>query len=53
MESFIVESWRLHVEAAVAAEQQLGASVILNVRYEDMHRDDRGTIRAMPGAYRG
>ena len=45
VESFIVESWRLHVEAAVAAEQQLGASVILNVRYEDMHRDDRGTIR--------
>jgi Sulfotransferase family len=45
VESFITESWRLHVEAAVAAEKQLGASVILNVRYEDMHRDDRGTIR--------
>jgi hypothetical protein len=45
VESFITESWRLHVEAAVAAEQQLGSSVILNVRYEDMHRDDRGIIR--------
>ena len=45
VESFITESWRLHVEAAVAAEQRLGSSVILNVRYEDMHRDDRGIIR--------
>jgi hypothetical protein len=45
IESFIAESWRLHVEAAVAAQEQLGASVVLNVRYEDMHRDDRGTIR--------
>lgn len=45
IESFINESWRLHVEAAVAAEKQLGPSVILNVRYEDMHRDDRNIIR--------
>ena len=45
IESFITESWRLHVEAAVAAEQQLGSGVILNVRYEDMHRDDGGIIR--------
>jgi hypothetical protein len=45
IESFITESWRLHVEAAIAAEKQFGSSVILNVRYEDMHRDDRGIIR--------
>jgi sulfotransferase family protein len=45
VQSFITESWRLHVEAAVAAEKQLGASVILNVRYEDMHRNDRDIIR--------
>lgn len=49
VESFITESWKLHVEAAVAAEQQLGSSVILNVRYEDMHRDDRNTIRRCLG----
>jgi Sulfotransferase domain len=45
VESFITESWKLHVEAAVAAEEQLGASVILNVRYEDMHRDDGNIVR--------
>ena len=45
VESFITESWKMHVEAAVAAEQQLGSSVVLNVRYEDMHQDDRGVIR--------
>jgi hypothetical protein len=44
IESFITESWKMHVEAAVAAEQQLGPGVILNIRYEDMHKDEQGTI---------
>jgi hypothetical protein len=45
VETFITQSWRLHVDAAVAAEQQLGTGVILNVRYEDMHKDDGTIIR--------
>jgi hypothetical protein len=45
VESFITESWKVPVEAAVAAQERLGPSVILNVRYEDMHRDERNVIR--------
>ncbi len=45
VESFITQSWRMHVEAAVAAEQKLGPQAILNVRYEDMHRDEAAVIR--------
>jgi hypothetical protein len=45
IQSFITESWKLHVEAAVAAERQLGREVILNIRYEDMHHDEPEIIR--------
>jgi Sulfotransferase family len=46
VQSFITESWKLHVEAAVAVERQLGSEVILNVRYEDMHHDEAGIIQS-------
>ncbi|HEY1923045.1 MAG TPA: sulfotransferase [Tepidisphaeraceae bacterium] len=46
VQSFITESWKLHVEAAVAAERVLGKEVILNVRYEDMHHDEPEIIRS-------
>lgn len=45
VESFITQSWKMHVEAAAAAEQQLGPQAILNVRYEDMHRDEAAVVR--------
>src|SRR5205809_3366212 len=44
VESFITQSWRTHVEAAVSAEQQFGADVFLNIRYEDMHRDEANVL---------
>jgi hypothetical protein len=37
--AFVNESWRHHVEAAVAAERRLGSGTFLNVRYEDLHAD--------------
>jgi len=40
LQSFISDTWRLHVEAAVNAEREMGTDVFLNIRYEDMHADE-------------
>lgn len=44
VESFITQSWKMHVEAAVNSEKQLGTDHFLNIRYEDFHADELGTI---------
>jgi hypothetical protein len=43
--AFICDSWRMHVEAAVEAEREMGPDVFLNIRYEDMHADETGVLR--------
>jgi hypothetical protein len=45
VESFIGTSWRVHVESAIAGERDLGTSRFLNIRYEDLHADEPGTVR--------
>jgi hypothetical protein len=44
--NFITQSWRMHIEAAIEAEQQLGSDAFLNIRYEDMHREETNVLRA-------
>jgi hypothetical protein len=43
--TFITQTWRLHMEAAVNAEKQIGAESFMNVRYEDLHADDATKLR--------
>jgi hypothetical protein len=43
--AFIGESWRIHIEAAIAAERRMGSDRFLNVRYEDLHADPDPVIR--------
>jgi hypothetical protein len=45
VEGFITQSWKAHIEAAIAAEKSLGASTFLNIRYEDFHSDEPGVLR--------
>jgi hypothetical protein len=45
IEEFIGETWRMHVEHAIAAEHELGADAFLNIRYEDLHRDETSVVR--------
>lgn len=45
IETFITQSWKAHVEAAVAAEQQLGSQVFLNIRYEDLHSRETEVLK--------
>lgn len=45
VESFIGETWRLHVDAAIRAEIDLGSKAFLNIRYEDLHRDESSVLR--------
>jgi hypothetical protein len=45
VESFIGDSWKIHVDAAIKGEQDLGPTGFLNVRYEDLHRDEPSVLR--------
>lgn len=45
VESFITQSWQMHVEAALNAEKQFGTDMFLNIRYEDMHCDEANVLR--------
>jgi hypothetical protein len=43
--NFITQSWRMHIEAAINAQRELGSGAFLNIRYEDMHRDEANVLR--------
>jgi hypothetical protein len=45
VQAFINETWRMHVEAAVRAEADLGSDGILNIRYEDLHHDEAAVLK--------
>ena len=45
IENFITGSWGQSVRAAVEAERRLGSDILLNVRFEDMHRDPVPVLR--------
>jgi hypothetical protein len=45
LEEFIGETWRQHVEHAIQAERELGPEAFLNIRYEDLHRDESSVVR--------
>jgi hypothetical protein len=43
--NFIAQSWRMHIEAAMVAERELGSGAFLNIRYEDVHREESSVLR--------
>ena len=45
LHEFIDETWRLHVDAAIKAENDFGPEAILNIRYEDLHRDEASVLQ--------
>ncbi len=45
VERFITQSWKAHIEAAIAAEKSLGPGTFLNIRYEDFHSDESSVLK--------
>lgn len=45
IEKFITQTWKIHVESAIAAERQLGTNVFLNIRYRDLHQNESDVLR--------